>query len=452
MENINRTNREKLQLKLKLKYLPWFYILDQLIRIAIFLLYLQNYFSTWVFVIFQISLLIIIGILHNKYEIKLEKIFKEYISSGYSNRKIQFSFEDNIPQALLGLQLLLGFIFSFWFSYHIIDNHSWYMYIVIYLLACFGTVILILPLTFTARYSILKGVISFQVNKINLSKKDNNDIITTYTDVTKQHQEILLAEKLNNIIEETIELDSVDYNDTRIARLESELKNINHKVDAWIIESVFLGGLAFSSFLTVAAANFLGKETKVFKEFLNHATEFIEICTNEDYTSWLEQIDKVFFRNDLFILIMLLCLLSSVFFLLVLTLRFRLNSLSLNMDHLIRIMTIFNAKEEELYNLKFEGNIHESQSKRLMIIEKKIDIAISDADKLLKELKPTATMMSIYRNIAVLLFYLVLIISGFYFSPIVSFMIFSLAVFTQVFRLFETYSKLEKIKALIKKH
>lgn len=326
------------------------------------------------------------------------------------------------------------------------------MYIVIYLLACFGTVILILPLTFTARYSILKGVISFQVNKINLSKKDNNDIITTYTDVTKQHQEILLAEKLNNIIEETIELDSVDYNDTRIARLESELKNINHKVDAWIIESVFLGGLAFSSFLTVAAANFLGKETKVFKEFLNHATEFIEICTNEDYTSWLEQIDKVFFRNDLFILIMLLCLLSSVFFLLVLTLRFRLNSLSLNMDHLIRIMTIFNAKEEELYNLKFEGNIHESQSKRLMIIEKKIDIAISDADKLLKELKPTATMMSIYRNIAVLLFYLVLIISGFYFSPIVSFMIFSLAVFTQVFRLFETYSKLEKIKALIKKH
>lgn len=118
MENINRTNREKLQLKLKLKYLPWFYILDQLIRIAIFLLYLQNYFSTWVFVIFQISLLIIIGILHNKYEIKLEKIFKEYISSGYSNRKIQFSFEDNIPQALLGLQLLLGFIFSFWFSYH----------------------------------------------------------------------------------------------------------------------------------------------------------------------------------------------------------------------------------------------------------------------------------------------------------------------------------------------
>jgi hypothetical protein len=149
---------------------------------------------------------------------------------------------------------------------------------------------------------------------------------------------------------------------------------------------------------------------------------------------------------------MLLCLLASVFFLLVLTLRLRLNSLSLNMDHLIRILTIFNAKEEELYNAQYEGSLNDASSNRLKNIGKKIDHTLADANKLLKELKPTVAVMSIYRNVAVFLFFLVLIVSGFYFMPMMATLIFALAVFTQLFRILETYSKIGKIRALLKKH
>lgn len=149
---------------------------------------------------------------------------------------------------------------------------------------------------------------------------------------------------------------------------------------------------------------------------------------------------------------MLLCLLSSVFFLLVLTLRHRLNTLSLNMDHLIRILIIFNAKEEELFNLKTEEQSNDFQIQRLEKISRKIDVALVDSENLLKELKPIAVIMNSYRNIAVFLFYLVLIISGFYFMPIIAFLILSLAIFTQIFRLFETYSKTELIRNLTNRH
>ncbi|MCV9930068.1 hypothetical protein OIU83_20575 [Flavobacterium sp. LS1R49] len=174
-------------------------------------------------------------------------------------------------------------------------------------------------------------------------KKSKNIIESVYEDVSDIYPDLFVSDKVVGY--GAIELDPVDLNDTRIAKLESEMKNINYRSEAWMLESVFLGGLAFSGFLTVASANFLGKEPEVFSEFLRHFKIYYEKCFQNEITSWVTQIGNHFFRNDLYILIMLLCLLSSVFFLLVLVLRFRLNSLTLSMDHLIRILNIFNQKK-----------------------------------------------------------------------------------------------------------
>lgn len=434
-----------LEVKAKFKYNPWLCIIDQTIRIFFSYLYFTNLLNLWTFLSIQAVLLIIVGYLNSEYEDKLNKKYRSFLNPKYKE-KIKIIYDDSIPNFISVTSALSGFIFTFWLMYHSAANFNWYNYLFFFVFALIGSFIFLVNSFMTIRIKESKGMLSFQVFETGIENGT-----TTSKDVTKNYQDIFVI-NVQNKGDEVINLDSVDYNDTRIARLESELKSTNHKVDAWMMESVFLGGLAFSGFLTVAAANFLGNETAVFREFTHHIAVYLDHCKHESFTSWFNQIQKVFLRNDLYILIMLLCLMSSVFFLLVLTLRLRLNSLSLNMDHLIRIMTIFNAKEEELYNMQYESTMNKIQKGRLETIGKKIDAAITDADKLLKDLKPTATMMSIYRNLAVFLFYLVLIVSGFYFMPIIAALILALAIFTQIFRLLETYSKLGKIRSLIRRH
>jgi len=451
MDNEKQVKENYKSINIKLRYLPWVFILDQAIRICILFVYISGVFGNWQFILIQILLLIVIGIRYGAYSTKIENKYKAFINPNYSGQDIRISIDDNVPNGLTIFMALLGFIFSFWFFYHIFSNHRWYMYVLFFYLGVGGAFLFAMSSVFTIYLKESSGILGFKVNEITTLIGSDKKEETISNDVSKNFQDIIIKEKLNINSEEIIELDSVDYNDTRIAKLESELKNINHRVEAWMLESVFLGGLAFSGFLTVAAANFLENKSVAFNEFITHITSFANDCLTKSFYLWLHEIQNHFHRPDLNILIMLLCLMSSVFFLLVLTLRLRLNSLSLNMDHLIRIMTVFNAKEDELFNIQQE-DVKRHQETRLTKISKKIDVAISDAEKLLKELRPTVMMMSIYRNLAVFLFFMVLIVSGFYFMPVVSFLILSLAIFTQVFRLVETYSKLERIKRLIRKH
>ncbi|MCV9930069.1 hypothetical protein OIU83_20580 [Flavobacterium sp. LS1R49] len=99
-----------------------------------------------------------------------------------------------------------------------------------------------------------------------------------------------------------------------------------------------------------------------------------------------------------------------------------------------------------------ESKNEDYQRIRMGKIQKKIDTALIDADNLLRELLPTSIMMNTYRMIAVLLFYMVLILSGFYFMPSIAVLIFFLFLFTQVFGYFQKYSKIERIRHLLKKH
>jgi len=349
----------------------------------------------------------------------------------------------------MGYQVFLGYAFSFWFFYHIFDNHLWYHYIFIVLLAIFGSVFFVSALAITPVPRTSKGAQEVQI-KIRKTVLENGNEKFVFEDATNRYpifftQGILFEP-------DPIEFDTVDLNDTKIAKLESELKNINYKAEAWLLESVFLGGLAFSGFLTVASANFLGVETETFKLFISHILNYIQSCTIENISSLYVNSSDYFTRNDLYIITMLLCLLSSVFFLLILTLRLRLNSLSLNLDHIMRILIIFNAKEEEIYNNNEDLENRPNQVARFDKIQRKIEIALNDGEKLLTKIRPVFMMMNIYRTIALLLFYLVLILSGFYFMPVIAAAISGLAIFTFLFRKIETYINIEEIKRRVKRH
>lgn len=441
---------EKLVVNLKFRFSPLFFLLDQLIRIFILIAFLYYDFSVWIFVCIQVALLFPSGYLSDKQNEKIKKKYLGLVNNEYSLNIPEISVADNIPKYLMGYQTLFGYLFSFWFFFYIFDNHAWYHYIFIVILSIFGLILCMLSLSFSARYRISKGAQSFTVQS-KKTIKDQNGIQKTITlDVSSKYSNMFRS---GVVVEpEELEFDTVDLNDTKIAKLESELKNITYKAEAWLLESVFLGGLAFSGFLTVASANFLGKETATFQIFIEHISAYIDSCVFEDVTSFYTHIAAYFFRNDLYIIIMLLCLLSSVFFLLILTLRLRLNTLALNLDHILRISTIFNAKEEEIFNNLADLENNPNQVARFNKIQRKIEIALGDGEKLLVKIRPVHIMMNMFRTVAIILFYLVLVLSGFYFKPIVAVGIFGLAIFSFLFRKIETFLSINEITKRIRRH
>lgn len=441
----------KVEINLKFHYSSKLFVVDQILRIGIFVGYLLNYCSLSLFILFQFLLFAVELYFYTKYQNKTSDEFLKYTHpEKYQDLEATVTTSEDISDVLAVYQGIFGFFFSFWFFYNVFSSHEWYIYILIFLLSLFGALSFLVSLIVTIRHKKKLGVLSYKILQTRYVILPNRKAESKVENVTSQYPKLFICEKLIGFGE--VELDEVDQNDIKIAKIESEVKNINHRSEAWMLESVFLGGLAFSGFLTVASANLIGKEPDIFKNFLNHVGIYYSNCINRETSSWVTEIETNFFRADLLIVIMLLCLLSSVFFLLVLTLRLRLSGLSLSMDHLIRLLIILNSKEEELFNLNFQSEGNDFQTRRLEKIQKKIETALKDSEQLLKELKPVARIMVAYRNIAVFLFYCVLVISGFYFMPIVAFLILAFAVATQLFRLFETYSKIDKIKNLLSKH
>ncbi|WP_432223123.1 hypothetical protein ACRASX_16295 (plasmid) [Flavobacterium sp. TMP13] len=440
---------EDLAVNLQFKYLPTLFIFDQIIRFGVLFLYLKFSFQTWVFITLQIILLISVGIYSDKKSSKIKRKYLSLLSPSYTSLSPEVIIEENIPKGLMGYQMLFGYIYSFWFFYYIFDNHEWYHYILIIFLSFFGLVFCILTIAITPIYKVSRGAQNVTVIKRKtISELGKPKILTE--NVTVNYPQFFQSGV--NIEPDNIEFDTIDLNDTKIAKLESEVKNITYKAEAWLLESVFLGGLAFSGFLTVASANFIGKETEAFQTFLDHILSYLQSCEIDDITSWYNHIATYFYRNDLYILIMLLCLLSSVFFLLILTLRLRLNVLTLNLDHLLRISTIFNAKEEEIFNSSVNLENNPNQVARFGKIQRKIEMALDDAERLLLKIKPVSMMMNLFRTIAIVLFYVVLILSGFYFKPIIAVGIFGLALFSFLFRKIETYLNINEIKRRLKRH
>lgn len=440
---------EKISVNLNFKYTPLLFILDQALRIGALFIYLHFGFSAWYFLLIQLLILILTVAIANRIIESIRFKYKKFIDPLYQNLEPDIQISENIPSKLLGYQMFFGYAFSFWFFYHIFDNHLWYHYIFIIILSIFGLIPCVLSLVLTPLYQTSKGAKDFQII-VNKKILENELEKIVSEDATPKYQNFFTKGVL--VEPDIIEFDTVDLNDTKIAKLESEVKNVNYKAEAWLLESVFLGGLAFSGFLTVASANFLGKETETFQLFISHIKNYINSCNLNNISSLYINSSNYFSRNDLYILIMLLCLLSSVFFLLILTLRLRLNSLSLNLDHIMRILTIFNAKEEEIFNNSENLENNPNQVARFEKIQRKIDIALNDAEKLLIKIRPVFIMMNIYRTVAIFLFYLVLVLSGFYFMPVIAVAISGLAIFTFIFRKIETYISIEEIKRRVRRH
>lgn len=301
-----------------------------------------------------------------------------------------------------------------------------------------------------------------------------------------------------DLVEELFPIDAHDYeidkNDTEIVRLEGHLKNETTRIDAYILESVLFGALAFSAFLTIIASErFLPS-----RAYDNDQNNFIIVSENNVETSALEKqaeeiikklnnnkaprfaidstllkqdttgiiqnfIDKIpnkqrltiegqeeisafwqhlkdFFdgillfnykksinawseltdTKNLLILIMFQTLFCSLFFLSVIAARLRYSNIAEEIDNLIRLARTFNDKEEEVYilSLQMEENspMQQNLQRRLAALDKSIQSRIEKAKEFSVQTKPIVFYMSLFRNLGVFTFILILVTSSLFFS------------------------------------
>lgn len=289
----------------------------------------------------------------------------------------------------------------------------------------------------------------FAIQKTVTATKNHKDgIEQNEKDVSSKYVAELRA--LEELFDNDIMIEEIDVNDTEIARLESDLKSLNTRVDSYMLEGVLIGSLTFSGFLTIIASgsslNFVDLKNLNFGSmpFNGQSSKLTAILTSID--DWAT-------APHLFSVIMVESLFCSVFFILVLALHIRFTQLSLKLDYLLRIMTIFNAKEEEMINLEMSGTqVTDYSAARRRMIAHKITEAINDANKFTKDIKPLVSLMALYRNLGLVLFFLILITSGFFFSAKVGISIFLLAIATWVFRVVEKWRSFEKIQRLLQRH
>jgi len=441
-----RNQTETISIAITLKYKPYYFLLDQLIRILVFYCYLRFNFSPWILIVFNIVLLMVESTITEKNKVKLIKAVSDKVNPEYKDYVPAFTFNPIVPNWFIRTFYFCGVLFTYGFLMHVISNHQWYQHIWFTLvsLVCGGIGFLsVIYATIPSRYD---GNLQSYIVTRRIQKGDGKEV--SPTDVTRYFKNILEIPLVN---ETTIILvDDEDVNDAKIVEIESEVKTISTRVEAYLLESVLLGGLTFSGFLVIVSSENVKNNSKQFTEFFSHCCS---CALNTQTMNWQQYFDLLkvnFNRSDLFILVMILCLSTSVFFLLVLTLRIRYMSLVSKMDHLQKSMNVFNAKEEEFLKLEMdsEKGLPEKYRMRLYRIRQKIDDDISKATVLLADLNPIVRMMSFCRNIGVITFYVVLIASGYFLSPSISLIILFIAVITISYKWIETFTKSDKLNRL----
>jgi len=254
--------------------------------------------------------------------------------------------------------------------------------------------------------------------------------------------------------EPLIAIDRLDANDGMIAKLESELKGINSTVDSYMLESVLLGALAFSGFLTIVASNVISGSDDQFTEIINKFMDSAATVLFSEKGINTDEFSNLFEGSNLFIIIMFESLICAVFFIMVLTLRLKYSDMSLKMDYLIRVLHIFNAKEEELIVLKMDDNNQDNTriTERTRLLTQKIEAGIADASHLLSQIKPVVAFMSLYRNMGLIFFYLVLVTSGLYFSGWLSLFIMGVALTSKLYRATSIMTRMETMQRIVRRH
>jgi len=298
----------------------------------------------------------------------------------------------------------------------------------------------------------------------------------------------------------------IDYNDLQIIKVEGRLRNEHSRVEAYILESVMFGALAFSGFLSIIASerfNFtiterqellknkttIGKDTLVVEDkevvstividttaknkkgsklkrevkveksdprvqntemriFWNETMNFLDnlllFKLREAGNNW----NKLIKPSNLIMLITVETLLCALFFLSVIASRLRYTKMTEEIDNLVRLARNFNDKEEEVHNLVMQGlgddYVQTNLRKRLQSLGIKIAQYLERANTLLTQTRPILIYMSLFRNLGVIMFIVILITSSLFFSKSLALVFLMFSVVAYVYEYVDIKLRLKK--------
>ncbi|GEM_PF-2092788 len=303
------------------------------------------------------------------------------------------------------------------------------------------------------------------------------------------------------------EYEEVDLNDIALVELEGDEKNLVNRVDAYVLESVMFGALTFSGFLTLIAIDpetfdiaqirlfghglisflrdlvvfeFSAAESYgIFVSAPKPPLPFMEMdsstihLVNEIAIDWNDEMKMQIqeavqgtqqliaelhtsthftHAQNLLIWLMLETLISSSFFLLVIASRLRFTQLIEKIDNAINLAKTYNTKEEEVYMLHLQFEKNRTYRKRLESLSARIEKQVRVAQELLLEVRPVVAYMSLFRNLGVLMFLVIIITSLIFFDFRIALFFGFLCLMVYAYKQFDDWYRQRRLRSIIEKH
>jgi len=360
--------------------------------------------------------------------------------------------------------------------------------------------------TFTLSFLSVTYPLDYQEEQTLTKPKKQKKRKATTEESEVLEQELALIEE-----QEDEKLKSIDDNDLEIVRLEGAIKNETTRVDAYILESVLFGALAFSAFLTIIASerfNFTPTEYENLNNVIitendtvSAGTSRVELLkslpafmVNEDSTgnpvleeepfiiqkaqnaSEVKQFsynlyqlliegvllfdfdkggeawEELLKARNLIILIMFETLFCSLFFISVIVSRIRYTKIAEEIDNLIRLARSFNDKEEEVFNLRLQvvdnEVVEQNLERRLNILDHAIERNIVKVKLFRNQTKPIVLYMTVLRNMGVFTFILILITSSLFFSRSLATIFVVLAILAYAYESMDSWLRLRRVRGI----
>jgi predicted PurR-regulated permease PerM len=131
---------------------------------------------------------------------------------------------------------------------------------------------------------------------------------------------------------------------------------------------------------------------------------------------------------------MFLCLVCTVFFLVVLILRSLYTSILLEVGKYVTKLLFLNKKIEELeQKQQNQSGFSNIQSDKLQTSKNKVEGEVEDTKVVMKKLKSVENDIKAIRGLGIISFYLILVVSGFYFSWWAATFILAFGVFAYIY-------------------
>ena len=224
-----------------------------------------------------------------------------------------------------------------------------------------------------------------------------------------------------------------DENDEEIVNLEVQLRSVNEKMNAYVLEATLFSALAFSGFLQIVASEvfsitdikqFTSKLFILFDGVINYDTSFM--------SSFLIYMDS---REGLLALICYESLFCSIFFLSVIASRLRFSRLTDLIDRALQLSRSYNLKEEDLSS----NQNRDADDIRMQKFNKQIRDVLKIGNKGQNKITPIMEYMAFFRNLGVISFFIILITAALFISIELS------IIFCSILLLSFSYFKFEDI-------